>query len=135
MRLPSGQAVARAMGVVPLTDAEIVIGKFTGDTADTVGPITQFDAAFAGNCPLWTYILAETVETTMTVATTQGDQAINTRQLGEVGGRIVAETMVGLLLTDSSSYLAQDPRWTPDAALMRNGKFGLAELIAAALND
>lgn len=135
MRLPSGQAIAKAMGVVPLKDSEILIGKFSGDPADIIGPITHFGAVFAGNCPLWTYILAETVQTTMTIATTQGDQAIDTRQLGEVGGRIVAETMAGLMLGDSSSDLALDPRWTPDPALMKNGKFGLRELIAAALND
>ena len=37
MRLPSGQAVAQAMGVLPLEDSQIVIGKFTGDPADIVG--------------------------------------------------------------------------------------------------
>ncbi|WBO23839.1 peroxidase family protein [Sphingomonas abietis] len=137
MRLPSGQDVARAMGVVPLDDSQIKIGKFTvvADDQSAQRPITDFGAAFAGNCPLWTYVLAETVQTTMTIATTQGDQVIDTRQLGEVGGRIVAETMVGLLLADSSSFLVQDPRWKPDASLMKDGKFGLRELIAAALDD
>lgn len=137
MRLPSGQAVARAMGVVPLDDAQIKIGKFTINADDQAAqkPITDFGAVFADNCPLWTYVLAETVPTQMTIVTTQGDQQIDTRQLGEVGGRIVAETMVGLLLADSNSFIAQDPRWTPDAALMANGKFGLRELIAAALDD
>lgn len=65
--------------------------------------------------------------------TSQGDQSLEARVLGPVGGRIVAETMVGLLLGDSSSYLAQDPRWTPDAELVENGKFGLREMIKAAL--
>jgi hypothetical protein len=36
MRLPSGQDVARAMGVTPLTDDKILIGKFTGDKADII---------------------------------------------------------------------------------------------------
>jgi hypothetical protein len=48
-----------------------------------------------------------------------------------VGGRIVAETFIGILLTDSSSYLAQDPLWTPSLAV--NGRFGLRELIASVL--
>lgn len=133
MRLPSGQAVARAMGEVPLTDDKILIGKFTGDAADTVKPITDFGAVFAGNCPLWTYILAETMAKAITVKTSQGDQSLEARLLGPVGGRIVAETMVGLMLADSSSYLAQHPRWTPDEDLQENGKFGLRELIKAAL--
>ena len=135
MRLPSGQAIARAMGVVPLTEDKIKIGKFTGDAADIVNTVAGIDPVFTDNCPLWTYILAETIESDVVVSTLQGPKTIKTRKLGEVGGRIVAETMVGLMLKDSSSYLAQHPRWTPDASLMQNGKFGLRELIAAALND
>lgn len=133
MRLPSGQAIARAMGEIPLADADIKIGKFTGDPADTLTPIVDIDPAFADNCPLWTYILAETVPQAITIQTSQGDQTLEARQLGPVGGRIVAEVMVGLMLSDSSSYLALDPRWTPDADLIENGRFGLRELIKAAL--
>jgi hypothetical protein len=140
LRLPSGQDVARAMGIIPLTDDQIVIGKFIGDAAgegDTAVPAGQFatfaGGAFKGNCPLWTYCLAETVETTMVVKTTDGDMPITTRQLGPVGGRIVAETFVGLLLADSSSYVSLNPLWKP-TAYMQNGVFGLRELIAAALN-
>jgi hypothetical protein len=139
MRLPSGQDVARAMGVEPLTDEEIVIGKFVVDPqpGDIVVPAGKFGAfaggAFAGNCPLWTYCLAETRKTMMTVKTLDGDKPIETRQLGPVGGRIVAETFVGLLLADSSSYVSLNPRWEP-TTYKQNGVFGLRELIAAALN-
>lgn len=135
MRLPSGQAVARAMGEVPLADTEIRIGKFTGDAADIVTTMAAMGPEFADNCPLWTYILAETVETSITVATTQGDRTVTSRQLGPVGGRIVAETMVGLMHADSSAFIAQHPLWQPRADLMHDGKFGLRELIAAALDD
>jgi hypothetical protein len=131
LRLPTGQDVARAMGVPPLRDEQIVIGKFTGDAADVIGTIDKVQPAFRENCPLWTYVLAETVETQVTLKTTKGDRQIKTRQLGPVGGRIVAETFVGLLLADSSSFLAQDPLWTPSLAV--KGQFGLRELIAAAL--
>lgn len=140
MRLPSGQSVARAMGLVPMPDEQIVIGKFIGDAAGDgdvpvkAGEFGKFaGGAFAGNCPLWTYCLAETVETTLTVKTLDGDKPIKTRQLGPVGGRIVAETFVGLLLADSSSYVSLDPLWTP-GTYMQNRVFGLRELIAAALN-
>jgi len=131
IRLPTGQDVARAMGVRPLADKDILIGKFTGDPADILGSIDQIDPAFSANCPLWTYVLAETVEAAVTVQTTKGDKQIKTRKLGPVGGRIVAETFVGLLLGDSSSYLAQDPLWTPSLAV--GGVFGLRELLATAL--
>ena len=33
--------------------------------------------------------------------------------LGPVGGRIVAEVLIGPLQTDTNSYLVQKPRWTP----------------------
>ncbi len=135
MRLPSGQDVARAMGLEPLADKDIVIGKFTGDDADIFGPITKVNhKAFAGNCPLWTYVLAETQETELLVPTTTGDRGVKTRQLGPVGGRIVAETFVGLMMGDSSSYLAQNPLWTPEPAYQNSAKeFGLTELIRTAL--
>ena len=66
MGLPSGQTVARAMGLTPLTDAEIVIGKATvGDTFPTEagkpptnGSIVKFGRSFHNNAPLWVYVLA-----------------------------------------------------------------------------
>ena len=131
MRLPNGQDVARAMGLKALTDDHIIIGKFTGDKADIIGPIDSIDPAFKNNCPLWTYVLAETVESDVSIKTTKGDKKIKTRKLGPVGGRIVTETFVGLLLGDSSSYLSQDPLWTPTLAV--NGVFGLRELVSTAL--
>lgn len=134
MRLPNGQDIARAMGIVPLQDKDILIGKFTGDPADLIGPIDKIDPAFANNCPLWTYVLAETVQSEVTIKTTKGDKKIKSRKLGPVGGRIVAETFVGLLLGDSSSYLAQDPLWTPNPRYQKDGKFGLRELVLAALS-
>ncbi len=131
MRLPSGQDVARAMGIKPLEDSEIKLGKFTGDPDDILGTIDQIDPAFKGNCPLWTYVLAETAETLVKIRTTKGEQSVTTRRLGPVGGRIVAETFAGLLLGDSSSYLSQNPLWTPPLA--SNGVFGLRELIKTSL--
>ena len=133
MRLPSGQAVARAMGVEPLKDDEILIGKFTGTASDIKGPVTKFSAAFKGNCPLWTYVLAETKEVMVTVKTKQGDKQIKTRKLGDVGGRIVAETFIGLMLCDSSSYFVQDPIWKPNKANAQ-GRFGLREFVKTALS-
>jgi hypothetical protein len=135
MRLPTGQDVARAMGLKPLEDTEIKIGQFTGDAKDIKTTIDQVaGGVFAGNCPLWTYILAETVPTDMTVVTTEGNKSITTYQLGPVGGRIVAETFIGLLQTDSSSYLSQDPLWTPTFGV-EGTVFGLREFVQYALGD
>jgi hypothetical protein len=148
LRLPSGQDVARAMGAEVLHDEDILIGKFTGTKADIKGNITEFaNGAFRGNCPLWTYILAETrtdIETEKekekekvppTVKTTDGDKQIDTPQLGAVGGRIVAETFAGLLNGDSTSYFNVDPLWKPFSDLTNDGQFRLKDLIAYALED
>ena len=86
--LPSGQAVARAMGVDPLSPAEL------SEIGSVYGP-------FATSTPLWYYILAEAK------ATADG------LNLGPVGGRIVTETLIGLLRADPTSYLSIYPRFTP----------------------
>jgi hypothetical protein len=136
LRLPNGQDTARAMGLVPLADKDIKIGKFTGNVNDIVSTIDEVgdQTSFKENCPLWSYILAETVESTVIVKTLEGDKPIKTRKLGPVGGRIVTETFVGLLLADSSSYLSLNPLWEPDE-LKVNGVFGLREMIQYALGD
>lgn len=130
--LPSGQDVARAMGVRPLRDDQILIGKATGDPADAV-PITAVSPAFAGKAPLWTYILAEATASAFRVRDGHivGGQVAPFR-LGPVGGRIVAETFGGLMLVDRSSVLYA-PGFRPDPALGRSGKFGIKELIQAAI--
>lgn len=82
LALPSGQDVAAAMGLTPLTDAELELPG-------------------GGPAPLWYYILREAQ------VRAQG------HHLGPVGGRIVAEVFLGLLAKDPSSYLRNDPTWTP----------------------
>jgi hypothetical protein len=84
--LPSGQAIARAMDVAPLSDADL-------------GELQPY--GFQSRTPLWYYVLkeAELVEDGL--------------RLGPVGGRIVAEVLIGLLQSDTDSYLVQKPKWTP----------------------
>ncbi|MEI6200296.1 MAG: hypothetical protein WCP83_10215, partial [Actinomycetota bacterium] len=103
--LPSGQDVARAMGIRPLPDNQILIGKATGDATEAT-PITSISSSFAGKAPLWAYILAESTAHAYRIengAIVGSQKAPFT--LGPVGGRIVAETFVGLLLSDSNSLL------------------------------
>ena len=33
--------------------------------------------------------------------------------LGQVGGRVVAEVLIGLIQNDPGSYFVQKPNWTP----------------------
>ena len=94
--LPSGQDVARALGLTPLADDQIKVGAATGDPADQ-RLVTDVSAAFAGNTPLWVYVLAEAAAQT----------GANAGRLGPVGGRLVAETIVGLLASDPNSIVAR----------------------------
>jgi hypothetical protein len=122
MRLPSGQSIARAMGVAPLRDEEILIGS-ASDEADELPSVANDFPQLAGNCPLWAYVLAEaaygfrTHPETEVVRTTSGDQKIETPKLGDVGGTIVAETFAGIMLGDRHSFWNLWPRWEPHPAL------------------
>jgi Animal haem peroxidase len=100
--LPSGEAVAAAMGEAPLA----------GD------PLGLRDAGWTGETPLWLYFLAESAS--------RG----NGERLGPSGGRIVAEVLIGILGADPGSYLANDPDWTPTLPA-REGRFGLTDLLLA----
>ena len=117
--MPSGQAVAKAMGVVPLTDAQILIGQAVDDAPappSITAAVPGFAGAFAGNCPLWTYILAEAAQNRSApqpLPVKGGAVSVTTPQLGPVGGRIVAEVFVGLMFADPLSILGQGPMWVP----------------------
>ncbi len=115
--LPSGQHVAFAMGVRPLDDTDILIGKATGvpgDATSILDPSLNLPAVFRKNCPLWTYILAEAMQHQETVRIpVQESVTIKTPRLGPVGGRIVAEVLLGLLFGDPNSLLSLDPHWHP----------------------
>jgi hypothetical protein len=117
--LPSGQDVARAMGEKPLDDKNILIGKATGDQADLKGDILSVaSGAFKGNCPLWTYILAEAMANQESVKIpVSEDISIQTPRLGPVGGRIVAEVFLGLMFGDPHSMLSLNPDWCPRSGL------------------
>jgi heme peroxidase len=101
--LPSGQAVARAMGIQPLTSEELKeVAEFGMHTAT----------------PLWFYTLREAQE------------RADGKHLGPVGGRLVAEVLVGLLVGDPLSFVRCHPRWCP--TLGQKGEFGMADLLRTA---
>ena len=84
--LPSGEAIARALGIEPCTAREL---KTT-------------DAAWS-ETPLWLYVLAE------------AEAQHNGEYLGDVGGRIVAEVIFELLRHDPTSFMST-PGWRPELA-------------------
>jgi hypothetical protein len=128
LALPSGQEVARAMGLDPLPDDRILIGAALGVGADTTEAITDLSPAFAGNAPLWTYILAEAANESYVVEhgriTGVRDEKF---RLGPVGGKIVAETIVGLLVADATSVI-HHPEFRPVQPYVN--RFSFADLIA-----
>ena len=98
--LPSGQDVARHMGADVVSDGDLGLPG-------------------GGPAPLWYYILKEAEV-----------QAKGGLHLGQVGGRIVAEVFLGLMEKDPSSYLHQQPNWTPTLPAKTAGDFTMADLIA-----
>jgi hypothetical protein len=127
--LPSGQQVARAMGLTPLRDDQILVGKATGAAEDAT-TLVSLSPSFAANAPLWSYILAEATASAYQVRNGQivGGQLAPMR-LGPVGGRIVAEVFVGLLLADRTSVLYSP--FQPDPSFGPRGRFGFRELVQA----
>jgi hypothetical protein len=125
MGLPSGQTVARYMGLDPIDDEDLRVGKATEEDAEDNPSITEISRRFKENAPLWYYVLAEAQQAF------KDDSTPIT--LGPVGGRIVTEVFVGLLLGDQFSFLSQDPSWTPSDLTNDNGEFGMAELIEQAM--
>ena len=50
-------------------------------------------------------------------------------RLGDVGGRIVAEVLLGLVDGDSTSYRAAQTEWLPTLAGAQDGHFTMADLL------
>ena len=104
----TGQTVANRMGVEPLSAADLEL--FNG-----------FGADFAAETPLWLYVLREA-------------EVINGgTHLGPVGGRIVAEVIIGLLEMDSASFVSAEPNWVPTLpAYGEPETFNMADLLTIA---
>jgi Animal haem peroxidase len=115
MEIPSGQDVARAMGIEPLSEDRILIGQGTEKPDPKAVRVKDVHPVFKGNCPLWTYVLAEAMQNMEPVKIPVKESIqILTPRLGPVGGRIVAEVFLGLLSKDSDSMLGLDPNWQPE---------------------
>lgn len=80
--LPCGQDVATAMGIKPIANAKLGL-----------------NSTWKNKAPLWFYLLAEA-------------ELLGGAGLGPVGGRIVAEVLLGLIAADPSSYFNSTTRFT-----------------------
>jgi hypothetical protein len=106
--LPSGQAVANAMRVQPLTAAQLSSGT-DGAVALQEGLV---DAT-----PLWYYILKE------------AEQFHQGMRLGPVGSTIVAETFLGIVHGDHQSFMWRRANWKPELPAAVPGTFTMVDLI------
>ena len=114
MQLPSGQAVADAMGISPVPEDRLWIGKAIVEELPNSPTLASLHASFKDNAPLWYYVLAEAQHEWFDRATGPGGKGnAQPVRLGAVGKRIVAETLIGLLAADGHSYLRQAPNWQP----------------------
>jgi Animal haem peroxidase len=104
--LPSGQAIARHIGVTALTSAQLA----------ELAPLN-----LAESTPLWYYVLKE------------AEVMEGGARLGPVGARIVGDVFVGLLRADRQSYLAAAPTWKPTLpAAGGAGTFRMTDLLRLA---
>jgi hypothetical protein len=108
--LPSGQRIAREMGIEPLGASEL-------------GELRGYGLGLERSTPLWYYVLKE------------ARLRANGTTLGPVGARIVGEVFIGLLQYDDESYLTQNPLWKPTLpTIMGNvtGEFRMIDFLAFA---
>src|SRR5215469_3708924 len=101
--LPSGESVAGLIGAEVLTEDELGLPRDD----------------WCGQTPLWMYIQRE-------AATRHAGN-----RLGEVGGTIVAEVLIGVISSDPGSYLARVPDWRPTLPAHEGG-FKLRDLLVDA---
>jgi len=112
LRLPTGQSVAKALKINPISAADIesIAGQVNPRQAEIL-----HDSGLSSRTPLWFYVLAEAA------ALEDG------LRLGPVGSSIVASVLVGLVRCSSDSILREPQlsNWKPSIG---DGHFGMAEL-------
>jgi hypothetical protein len=99
--LPSGEAVARLVGEDPLRPDQVGLR----------------DLGWAGETPLWYYILKE------------AEAREDGERLGPVGSLIVGEVLLGIVDGDPESFRSVDPSWHPTLPSRRPARFSLTDLL------
>ena len=121
LRLPTGQAVAAALGRAALTPAQLEASAVSPAQVDVLR-----NAGFLERTPLWYYILAEAGAP---VTAAPGEAAGGGgERLGPVGSTLVAEVLIGLVRRSADSILGR-AHWQPSLPSAQPGTFELADLL------
>ena len=96
MGLPSGQATAAALGITPMTAAQLLSGLDPMESN-----FLNSNPILLSKTPLWYYILRE------------ASVLSNGNSLGPLGAKIVSDTFIRILKRDSESYLNVTGGFTP----------------------
>jgi hypothetical protein len=120
LRMPTGQAVSKAMKITPLTPAELE--AVASSVTPTAGGESQADvlrtSGFNRRTPLWYYVLAEAAH------------HHKGQHLGPVGSTIVAEVLIGLVRRSEDSIL-RTKNWKPTMG-SKPGEFTMEDLLKLA---
>ncbi len=114
--LPSGEQVAAAMGIAQ-SQIDAVKDGFKDRVRDN-------NVDLSNGTPLWYYILME-AEVIGRVGSGTSEPG---EGLGPVGGTIIAETLIGLLESDPTSFMGSNRNWTPSLGATPN-QFTMADLV------
>lgn len=115
LRIPCGQAMADRLACEKLTDEDLIAA-----TVSTAQSEVLTSSGFLKQTPLWFYILAEADK----VYRTNGNDKF---KLGPVGGRLVAEVLIGLIKSFPDSFM--NTNWRPKTT---NNKFMIPDLLKLA---
>jgi hypothetical protein len=102
--LPSGEAIARFVGEEPLRPEQIGLSDFE----------------WAGETPLWYYLLKE------------AEIREDGERLGPVGSLIVGEVLLGIVDGDPESFRSANPSWRPTLPSRDPERFTIADLLVPA---
>jgi hypothetical protein len=107
--LPTGQDLAQAMDISPLSEDQIATGAHEEILRQS---------SLQKDTPLWYYILKE------------AEILSDGKHLGPLGSRIVADVIIGALAADSESYLCVAPEWQPTLIKAKGSTtFGISDLL------
>lgn len=143
LRLPTGEQAARFLGVAPLpadvlwsvgSRIATLVPEAWAETARDRGEVfRKHRAELEGRTPLWYYVLREAEYYGIERRPRDPERRLGGQHLGPVGSRTLAETFLGLLWFDPTSFLHHPSGFRPVLPARVRGRFDLADLLTYAL--